>query len=589
MVQHLIALLLVAASEGQLLSQLQGAAAAGSDHAVFLRQDGTAVCTGQNAWGQFGINSWTTTGRPTQILTKNGSVLSGIGAVFARGFFTAVVLQDGRAFGTGLSALLPSGASSGNLEALVPELVVKSLALGRAHALFLTQAGEAFALGSNDRGQLGINSTTSASEPRLVMTGVKAVAAGDEHSIFLKEDGSVLAAGDRRYGQLGDGMASEEAQLLPTQVLQGETVEVVAAGPWHSIFVLSNGTAFAAGRNEDGRLGVSSGPYEARPLQVLQDVRSVAAGARHTIFLQSNGSVFAAGENLYGQLGNSSVTSFASHPVEVLQGTRSVAAGDAQSFFIQESGSLLCAGKLPEQKRHEVGMFGLLAENASEPCSTDTFSKCVRSPLLFVEEKPSTVTRRPGSTSRAPTQVETSTPMPREAMPAELQGRGVTGLVVLAVSECAPWRDDSNTAWVMAAALANVSGPQVNESMILTVESCPETTTDPRRLEHVANSDVPEHVAEQAHCAFTISPPLALASELASIESKMLASIGSLGGAISAAAAQRGWKRGYDIAVAELSVRVYLEQAQAQAVDATSRFPVTWPILLTAAFLLPCS
>lgn len=129
------------------------AIAAGGEHSVFLKADGTVWATGRNNYGQLGNNS--TTDRTTLV-----QVLSGAAAI----------------------------------------------ATGSSHSLFLKTDGTVWATGRNTYGQLGDGTTTSRSTPVQVLSGVKAIAASEGHSLFLKIDGTVWATGKNGGGQLGDGM-----------------------------------------------------------------------------------------------------------------------------------------------------------------------------------------------------------------------------------------------------------------------------------------------------------------------------------------------------------------------------------------------
>lgn len=102
------------------------------------------------------------------------------------------------------------------------------------HELALTAAGAVWAWGDNARGQLGIGTQVNSNIPVLV-TGLPSsivdVRAGGEHSLALDGAGNVWAWGDNQYGQVGNGTTTNV--LPPIEVLSGVTQ--ISAGSFHSL------------------------------------------------------------------------------------------------------------------------------------------------------------------------------------------------------------------------------------------------------------------------------------------------------------------------------------------------------------------
>ncbi len=65
--------------------------------------------------------------------------------------------------------------------------------------------GTLWAMGANGSGQLGNATTNDAPTPVIVTSNVLAVAAGPAHSMFVMTNGTVWAMGDNTYGELGSG------------------------------------------------------------------------------------------------------------------------------------------------------------------------------------------------------------------------------------------------------------------------------------------------------------------------------------------------------------------------------------------------
>ena len=81
------------------------------------------------------------------------------------------------------------------------------------------------------------------------------MAAGANHSLVVKEDGSVWATGRNNNGRLGDGSLTDRNTFK--RVIDGGAV-AVAGGGYHSIVLMADGKVMTTGRNEEGQLGDGS-------------------------------------------------------------------------------------------------------------------------------------------------------------------------------------------------------------------------------------------------------------------------------------------------------------------------------------------
>ena len=133
----------------------------------------------------------------------------------------------------------------------------------------------------------------------LCLEGSALFANTASYTPFLKSDGAVWATGLNNYGQLGDGSTANKSN--PVQVTDSSgnafsNVAAIAAGYSHTIFLKSDGSAWATGRNYEGQLGDGSTANKSNPVQItdssgnaLSNVAAIAAGLYHTIFLKSDG------------------------------------------------------------------------------------------------------------------------------------------------------------------------------------------------------------------------------------------------------------------------------------------------------------
>jgi Regulator of chromosome condensation (RCC1) repeat len=231
------------------------AVAAGGEHVVVLKTDGTVWTFGSNQYGQLG--------RPPSTVAESATpklVMSRAKAIAAGYFETDVVATDGSLWRFGLTdwMLDSSGQRSTAIWSAIPSQVmvgVTAVAAGGSHVLALKPDGSVWSFGSNLSGQLGVSGGygTSANNPipAQVMSGGAAVKAGYDFSGVVKNDGSLWTFGDSFFGQLGSGI--ETSRWTPTQVMTG--VSVAAAGGSHTIVRKTDGSMWSFGNNEFGQLG----------------------------------------------------------------------------------------------------------------------------------------------------------------------------------------------------------------------------------------------------------------------------------------------------------------------------------------------
>ena len=206
----------VAALSGSLMASI----AAGYDHALSARNDGTVWTWGNNDNGQLGNNTTTDSLVPVQVsdLTKTSDVMAG-------NLYSLALLNDGsvRAWGRNALGELGDGTTT-NRSTPVQVINLASAAgivAGYDHAVARLTNGTVWTWGNNSNGQLGDNSTTARTSPRQVSTlsGAVAVAAGqDDTFALLKNDDAIWSWGWNFYGQLGDGAMTERWLPAPIQV-----------------------------------------------------------------------------------------------------------------------------------------------------------------------------------------------------------------------------------------------------------------------------------------------------------------------------------------------------------------------------------
>ena len=214
------------------------AAAAGASHSLFVKSDGTLCAMGYDADGELGNG---TTGQlGSNYYTTPLVVASNVVAVAAGADHSLFLKMDGTLWTMGSGVTIPVviasnvvAAAAGvdyslftgtdgtlwemnsglpgnaNLPVVVASNVI-AVASGAYHFLFVTMDGTLWGTGNDTHGQLGDGTSGGFyTEPVTVASNVVAVAAGQYHSLFVTNGGMLWTMGWNLQGQLGDGTNSD--------------------------------------------------------------------------------------------------------------------------------------------------------------------------------------------------------------------------------------------------------------------------------------------------------------------------------------------------------------------------------------------
>jgi alpha-tubulin suppressor-like RCC1 family protein len=284
-------------------------AAGGNACTFFIRADGTLWAVGVNNYGQLGDGTTTARTGPIQIATGVTEVATGgshslfvktDGSLWAMGLNTSGQLGDGTLINrTTPVQILPSGVSK--------------VACGAEHSLLIKTDGKLYAMGRNSEGQLGDTTVIARDAPVLVTngTGVAQVSAGMYHSLFVTTGGALYSTGYNNFGQLGDnGITARSTPFLVVAAGVAQASASTGDDQGHSVFVKTNGSLWAMGRNSHGQLGNGNNTNSSIPLQIVTSgVAQAHAGSLHTVFLKTDKTIWAMGCNNYSQLGDHTTTS----------------------------------------------------------------------------------------------------------------------------------------------------------------------------------------------------------------------------------------------------------------------------------------
>jgi alpha-tubulin suppressor-like RCC1 family protein len=332
------------------------AVAAGSDHTLALRDDGTLWAWGSNSSGEFGDGtSRNIRSRPQQVGNKTNWQAVSVGG--QQGHAMGLT-SDGAlwAWGYNYSGQLGDGTTIHRLSSvrIGANETWLSMGAGVGYSLAIKSDGSLWAWGANEYGQLGIGTNDSelhASPVRIASHATwQSVSETDTwHSglyrnYVQRNDGTLWGWGYNQLGQLGDGTIPAPGQIVYqfTLVPVGTNANwrAVLASVIHTIGVQSGGTLWAWGRVY---LSDGSGTDWINPVQIATNAtwKAVAAGWDHTVGLRSDDTLWAWGRNFYGALGDGT-TSNRFSPVQI--GTNStwlaVAASEYHAVAVRSDRSL---------------------------------------------------------------------------------------------------------------------------------------------------------------------------------------------------------------------------------------------------------
>jgi alpha-tubulin suppressor-like RCC1 family protein len=213
---------------------------------------------------------------------------------------------------------------------------------GDGHSAGVRTNGTVWMWGANNFGQLGTGNTTSTSSPVSVLGGFTdwcQVAAGRNHTLGIRTNGTAWSWGNGACGALGTGNIT--SRTSPVSVIGGFTDWCqVAANRYNSLGLRTNGTLWAWGVGGSGALGDGTTVNKSSPVSVIggfTDWCQVAAGYQNAAALRANGTAWAWGYNNAGRLGDGTTVAKSS-PVQLLGGFtdwKQIGTGNSNTFAIR--------------------------------------------------------------------------------------------------------------------------------------------------------------------------------------------------------------------------------------------------------------
>jgi len=219
------------------------------------------------------------------------------------------------------------------------------LTYGRLHSGGLKTDGTIWTWGNNTLGQLGNGNNTTINVPIQVgnETDWVSISTGNLHSVALKNDGTLWGWGNNQAGELLNTSISSSSYNVPIQISAVSNWDKIYAGYFRTFGIKYNGTLWGRGNNSYGSIGTGVNGFIQEFTQIGSDsdwVKISAARSQHTLALKSNGTIWAWGNNENGRLGDGTTTN-RSVPIQIGNNQwKDIAAGNFHSLGIKTDGTL---------------------------------------------------------------------------------------------------------------------------------------------------------------------------------------------------------------------------------------------------------
>lgn len=128
-----------------------------------------------------------------------------------------------------------------------------------------------------------------------------ATSRGGTATAFIKPDGSLWMWG-RDGCMLGQGESAGRSNARPVKVM--DNVRSVSGGEGYAAAIKTDGTLWMWGENYRSVLGDGTDKNSYRPKKIMDNVAAVSCGYTHTAAIKTDGSLWMWGENDDGELGN---------------------------------------------------------------------------------------------------------------------------------------------------------------------------------------------------------------------------------------------------------------------------------------------
>lgn len=181
---------------------------------------------------------------------------------------------------------------------------IKQIAIGETHSLMSDIYGDVYSVGSNYRGQLGLENISAVKTPTKIpgISNAQQVAIGLVHSLVLDIHGNVYSFGNNTRDELGLGFRDNDIHDLPTKIPNIKGKKIVA-GSYKSAIIDTQNNVHIFGvlkrRGDRNTIDITG---------KIPNIKEIAFGKAHILLIDLLDDVYSFGSNESGQLGLSDTT-----------------------------------------------------------------------------------------------------------------------------------------------------------------------------------------------------------------------------------------------------------------------------------------
>ena len=310
------------------------AISAGADHVLVIGSDGNVYAWGNNAYGQLGIdNGGLTVTAPTLVESlRNKNVIS----VSAGRYFSLALTEGGQVYSFGANNRLQLGYELANSAAYsatptpitaLSTVFITQISAGYESAIAVDVNNKAYLWGSVKNSVLGTADQENVSQAPAILpdakttTPIDAVALSVNHSAFLLNDGTVGFMGWNKQGQYGNGESAQEpAYRFKITDTSALNVIAIAVSDQQTVLLGADGKVYVAGARIPNDTASMTNTFAPLFEGAAQApvASAIAAGYQNGAMIAQDGSVWTWGDNSRGQLGNGSVDNATATPQKVM-------------------------------------------------------------------------------------------------------------------------------------------------------------------------------------------------------------------------------------------------------------------------------
>jgi len=236
------------------------------------------------------------------------------------------------------------------------------IAVGKEHAMALSEGGRLFAWGRNDFGQLGTGDEENRALPVYTElpyeTYIAQVSCGGNFTMAMEKRGSLWSWGRfqaSNFPRLFTDTWCNGYESRGEDGIKGMKIVKIGAGDQHMGVLTKENKLYTWGYNDFGQLGWGlhgvdrvgqQKPNLVKGMLETEEIVDFACGGGHTVAITKSARIFGWGSNTNGQLGHAMRNCFP-EPVEIPLGdpVAKVRAGWQCTVYITESGRpIVCGG-----------------------------------------------------------------------------------------------------------------------------------------------------------------------------------------------------------------------------------------------------